>query len=166
MLIDIDVNYNRIVTEILDSAPKTRRGKIITEAMIAKELQNQSIAYILAIYDFIAQTASNNKTIVDLNKKDYFDYEKNTNYRIQNILMEECTGNFHDMASKAEKLYGEAKFGITKQLTMLIVRKFFLCHDIVITGEAQHTLDVFFGHNAKEKQAIKLMQAKNRLVKK
>lgn len=70
------------------------------------------------------------------------------------------------MASKAENLYNEAKFDITKQMTMLVVRKYFLCHDISITGEAQHTLDVFFGCNVKEKKAIQLMQAKNRLVKK
>ena len=166
ILKDIDENYNQIVNEILNSAPKTRKGKMITEGMITKELQNQSIAYILSIYDFIAETASNNKTIVDLNRKDYFDYEINTNYRIQNILIEECIGDFHNMALKAEKLFGEAKLDITKQMTMLIVRKYFVCHDIAITGDAQHILDVFFGQNAKEKKAIQLMQAKNRLMKK
>ncbi len=166
MLKDVDKNYSRIINDILDSAPKTRKGKIITEAMIAKELQNQSIAYILSIYNFIAQTASNNKTMMDLNKKEYFNYEINTNYRIQNILMEECTGNFHSMALKAEKLYKEAKFDIVKQMTTLIVRKYFLYHDIPITGVVQHTLDIFFKSNTREKKAIQLVQAKNRLVKK
>ena len=52
---------------------------MITEAMIAKELQNQSIAFILSIYNLIAETASNNKTITDLNRQDYFNYEVNTN---------------------------------------------------------------------------------------
>ncbi len=166
MLKDIDENYSQIVNDILDCAPKTKKGKMITESMIAKELQNQSIAFILSIYNLIAETASNNKTITDLNRQDYFNYEVNTNYRLQNIMMEESTGNFHNMAVKAEKLYGEAKFDITKQMTALVVRKYFLCHDIAITGEAQHTLDVFFKHSAKEKKAIQLMQAKNRLVKK
>lgn len=166
MLKDIDENYSQIVNDILDSAPKTRKGKMITEGMITKELQNQSMAFILSIYNLIAETASNNKTMTDLNRQDYFDYEANTNYRLQNIMMEECTGNFHNMAMKAERLYNEAKFDITKQMAMLVVRKYFLCHEIAITGDAQHTLDVFFGHNAKEKKAIQLMQAKNRLVKK
>lgn len=94
MLKDIDENYSQIVNDILDCAPKTKKGKMITEAMIAKELQNQSIAFILSIYNLIAETASNNKTITDLNRQDYFNYEVNTNYRLQNIMMEESTGTF------------------------------------------------------------------------
>lgn len=62
-----------------------------------------------AIYDFIASTSVNGKTIDDLNK---FDYSHNTNYILQNILMEENAGNFHEMAQKAEELNKVAKLGI------------------------------------------------------
>ena len=167
MLKDIDENYNKIINEILDSAPTTKKGMLITKDMIAKELQNQSIAYILSIYDFIASTVtSNSRTIVDLNKIDYFDYEANTNYKIQNIMMEENTGNFHSMATKAEDIYRNSKFDISKEMVTLIVRKYFLCHDIVITGEAQHVIDTFFGKNEGQKKAIRMIQAKNRIIKK
>ncbi len=163
MLKDIDVNYNKIINEILDLAPKTKKGKLITKDMITKELQNQSIAYILSIYDFIASTSVNGKTIDDLNK---FDYSHNTNYILQNILMEENAGNFHEMAQKAEELNKVAKLGITKQMVMLIVRKYFLCHDIPLVGEAQHVIDVFFGQNEEQKKAIRMAHAKNKIVKK
>lgn len=166
MLKDIDDNYKMIIDEILKSAPKTRKGKLITKDMIAKELKNQSIAYILSIYDFIAGTAVTGKTIGDLNRQDYFDFEENTNYRLQNLLMEENAGNFHAMATKAEKLYDEAELEITKQMTALIVRKYFLCHDVNIVGEAQHLIDHFFGSNKTEKKAIQMLQAKNRIIKK
>lgn len=165
MLKDIDENYDKIINEILEGTPKTRKGKLITKGMIAKKLQDQSIAYILSIYDFIASTStSNSKTITDLNKIDYFNYESNINYKIQNIMMEENVGNFHEMSVKAEELYKNTKMDISKQMIALIVRKYFLCHDIVITGEAQHVIDVFFSKD--EKQAIRMAQAKNRIVKK
>lgn len=167
MLKDIDENYIQIIKDIMDSEPTTKKGMLITKGMIIKELQNQSISYILSIYDFIASTAtSNSRTITDLNRKDYFNYEANTNYKIQNILMEENIGNFHDMATKAEKIYKETKLDISKQMITLVVRKYFLCHDIIITGEAQHVIDVFFGKNEGQKKAIKMIQAKNRIIKK
>lgn len=163
MLKDIDENYDRIINDILDSAPRTRKGKLITRDMITKELQNQSIAYILSIYDFVASTSVNGKTIDDLNK---FDYGNNTNYMIQNIMMEENAGNFHEMAVKAEALNKNATLGITKQMVMLVVRKYFLCHDISLVGEAQHVIDVFFGENEVQKKVIRMAHAKNRIVKK
>lgn len=167
MLKDINEHYDEIVNEILESIPSTRKGKLITRGMIAKELQNQSIAYILSIYDFIASTStSNSKTIMDLNRRDYFDFEENTNYRIQNIMMEENVGNFHSMVKKAEKLYKNTRLEISKQMVALVVRKYFLCHDIAITGEAQHVIDVFFGKNEEQKKAIRMVQAKNRIIKK
>ena len=163
MLKDIDENYDQIINDILDSAPRTRKGKLITRDMITKELQNQSIAYILSIYDFVASTSVNGKTIDDLNK---FDYSNNTNYMLQNIMMEENAGNFHAMAVKAEALNKDATLGITKQMIMLVVRKYFLCHDIPLMGEAQRIIDVFFGENEGQKKAIRIAQARNKIIKK
>ena len=78
----------------------------------------------------------------------------------------ENVGNFHSMAKKAEKLYKNTKLEISKQMVALVVRKYFLCHDIAITGEAQHVIDVFFGKNEEQKKAIRMVQAKNRIIKK
>ena len=167
MLKDIDVNYDKIIKDILASEPKTKKGLLITEGMLCKELQNQSVAYIMSIYDFIASTAtSNTKTLSDLNRKDYFDFEANTNYQIQNIMMEENVGNFHNMATKAETLYKNVKLDISKQMIALVVRKYFLTHDITMIGEAQHIIDVFFGKDEEQKRTIRMIQAKNKVVKK
>ncbi|MBS5794989.1 MAG: metallophosphoesterase [Clostridiales bacterium] len=167
MLKDIDINYDDIINEILKSAPKTEKGKLITEGIVSQELQNQSLGYILSIYDFIACTVtSNDKTMTDLNKFDYFNYKKNTNYMIQNIMMEENVGNFSALSEKAIELYKNTNLDIYKKMISLIVRKYFLCHDIQITGKAQSTLDFFFSKNEKQKEEIKILQAKNRTIKK
>jgi hypothetical protein len=63
MLKDIDENYKKIIDEFLKNEPRTKKGLLITEDMVSKELQNQSMVYILSVYDFISTTASNRKTI-------------------------------------------------------------------------------------------------------
>lgn len=68
MLKDIDANCSKIIEDILKNKPKTRKGILITEDMITRELQNQSMAYILSIYDFVSMTAATSKTIGDLEK--------------------------------------------------------------------------------------------------
>ena len=161
MLKDIDENIDRIIDEILSKNPKTKRGMIITREMLEKSLQSQAIAYILSIYDFVACTASAGKGIDELNK---FEFEKNTNYLLQNIMMEENNGNFYTFSHKAEKMYDNTKSDMLKNMIGLVVRKYFLNHDVVLSGTGQHFADKFF--DADEKKDLKLLQAKNRIVKK
>ena len=161
MLKDIDENIDRIIDEILSKNPKTKRGMIITREMLEKSLQSQAIAYILSIYDFVACTASAGKGIDELNK---FEFEKNTNYLLQNIMMEENNGNFYTFSHKAEKMYDNTKSDMLKNMIGLVVRKYFLNHDVVLSGPGQHFADKFF--DADEKKDLKLLQAKNRIVKK
>ena len=161
MLKDIDTNFDKIILDILKTKPKTRKGLIITEDMISKELQNQSIAYILSIYDFISMSATNGKTISDLEK---FNFGQNTNYRIQNIMMQESIGNFKTFFTRAEEIYDSADLNITKQMVKLIVRKYFLYHDVELHGDTIHIIDKFFGEG--ERKNVQIMQAKNQIIKK
>ncbi len=163
MLKDIDANYDRIINDILDRVPKTKKGKLVTKDMITKVLQNQSIAYILSIYDFIASTAVNGKTINDLNK---FNYSHNTNYKLQNLLMEESAGNLYEFSKKAVELHKNHKLSITDQMVMLIVRKYFLCHDDPLVGEAQHLIDMIFENDNEQKKMLRMSHAHNKIVKK
>lgn len=163
MLRNIDSNHDKIINDILESAPKTKKGKLITKDMISRALQNQSVGYILSIYDFIASTAVNGKTISDLNK---FNYGENTNYIIQNIMMEENADNFIAMAQKAEFLFKNTKLNVVKHMIILIVRKYLLCHNISLVGEYQRLADLFFGQDKKQKKAILMAQARNRFIKK
>ena len=161
MLKDIDMNYNNIIEDILKKKPKTRKGLLITEDMIGRELQNQSLAYILSIYDFISMTASTSKTIGDLEK---FDFDKNTNYRIQNLMMQENIGNFKTFATRAEEIYDNASLDITKQMVILITKKYFLYHDVDMYGDAIHLVDKLFGKE--QRKNMQIIQAKNRIIKK
>lgn len=161
MLKDIDKNYDEIIEDVLKSEPKTRKGIIITRDMLDQELQNQSVAYILSIYDLISMTASNTKTISDLEK---FDYREKTNYRIQNLMMHENIANFKAFAIRAEELYDSAKLDIIKQMIGLIVRKYFIYHDVEMYGESIHLIDKFFGEN--QRKEFQIMQAKNHIIKK
>lgn len=162
MLKDIDNNCEKIIDEIMQKHPKTKRGILITKDMLMKSLQNQSIAYVLGIYDFIACTAASGKAMKELNEK--FDYNQNTNYKIQNIMMEENIGNFAALSEKAEKLYNQNELGIVKQMIIAIMRKYFLTHDVVLSGNVQHTVSVFFREN--EQKELQMIQAKNRFTKK
>ncbi len=161
MLKDIDENYNKIIQEILKSKPKTRKGILITEGMITRELQNQSMAYILSIYDFISMTAATQKTIGDLEK---FDYIQNTNYKIQNLLMQENIANFKTFANRAEAIYDTADLNITKQMVKLIARKYFIYHDVEMHGDAIRLVDKFFGKE--QRKNMQILQAKNKIIKK
>lgn len=161
MLKDIDENLAKIIDEILREEPKTRKGLLITEDMITRELQNQSMAFVLSIYDSISMTASTPKTIGDFEK---FEYQKNTNYRIQNLLMQENVANFKVFSSRAVEIYDNAKLDITKQMVKLIVRKYFMFHNVDLHGEAISIVDKFFG--SEQRKNIQIQQGKNLIVKK
>mgnify|MGYP000313445387 FL=1 len=98
----------------------------------------------------------------ELNEK--FDYNKNTNYKIQNIMMEENIGNFVALSEKAEKLYNKTELGIVKQMLIAIMRKYFLTHDVVLTGNTQHVVSIFFKES--EQKELQMIQAKNKFTKK
>lgn len=161
MLKDIDANYNRIIEDILKNKPKTRKGILLTEDMITRELQNQSLAYILSIYDFISMTASTPKTIGDLEK---FDYNQNTNYKIQNLMMQENIANFKTFATRAEQIFEASNLPLIKQMVTLIVRKYFIYHDVEMHGDAIRLIDKFFGKE--QRKNFQILQAKNQIIKK
>lgn len=163
---DIDDNSQLIVDEVLKSNNKTREGRDITKELVLNGLQWQSMVYIFTIYNFIASTSATSKTIDDLDKINYFNYEQNSNYRLQNLLMEENAGRLEELAAKAKRLMEDSDLEIVKNMTTLIVRKYFLYHDVKLVGKAQGIVDYFFKDNEKEKRAIKMLQAKNKIVKK
>ncbi len=161
MLKDIDANCSKIIEDILKKKPKTRKGILITEDMITRELQNQSMAYILSIYDFVSMTAATPKTIGDLEK---FDYSQNTNYKIQNLMMQENIANFKTFAIRAEEIFDASDLPLIKQMVTLIVRKYFIYHDVEMHGNSIHLIDKFFGKD--QRKNFQILQAKNQIIKK
>lgn len=162
MLRDIDNNIDRLIKEILEKNPKTKRGMLITEDMLTKSLQTQAIMYVLNIYDYVACTASVGKGMEELNR--HFVYENNTNYMLLNVMMEENHGNFHDFTQKAERLFDTTDIDTIKQMVSMVIRKYYLNNDVVLSGNAQRLADKFFGQ--KERKNLQLLQAKNKIIKK
>lgn len=162
MLKDIDINLDSIIEEVLSENPRTKRGLLITKDMLTKTIQNQSIAYMLGIYDFIAGTAATGKAMVELNEK--FNYNTNANYRVQNIMMEENGGEAFRLFEKAEKLYDETESDVIKQMILLVMRKYFLTHDVALKGNTQRIMAKFFSQD--EQKDLQIIQAKNRFLKK
>lgn len=162
MLNDIDANLQTIIDEVLSKNPKTKRGTLITKDMLVKSLQTQAVVYILSIYDFVACTASVGKGMDELNR--LFPYEDSLNYLLQNVMMEENNGNFNNFSKKAETLYDKTDMVIVKNMVGMVVRKYFLNHDVVLVGNGQKLADKFFGESKRKK--LQLVQAKNRIIKK
>lgn len=159
MLVDIDENHNKLVEEILKDNPKTRQGELITRAMIEKELINQSVGFILSIYDFISNTAATTKTLERFNQ---YDYESNTNYKLQNLLMEENSGKFDVFLKKAETIFENTELDVVKRMAALIVRKYYLCHDDAPTvGNAQRVLDKLFEKGVKKQFLLEQSRRKS-----
>lgn len=161
MLKDIDENFDKIIKDILSKDPKTKRGMLITQGMLEKSLQTQAMMYVLSIYDFVASTASIGKGILELNK---FDYLHNSNYMLENIMMEENVANFHNFSKKVEYLYDNTDMDILKEMIGMIVRKYYLNHEVILKSEGQRLADKFFGQEDRKKLQIK--QARNRFMKK
>ena len=79
-------------------------------------------------------------------------------------MMEENNGNFYNFSTKAENLYDSVDSDMLKNMVAMVVRKYFLNHEIVLKGKAQHVADKFFGQDDMKK--LQILQAKNRIVKK
>lgn len=161
MLKDIDTHLDEIIEDVLKENPRTKRGLLITKDMLTKSLQSQSIGYVLGIYDFVACTAAIGKAMVELNEK--FDYNANSNYQVENIMMEENGGESFRLFEKAEKLYDETKSDVIKQMILLVMRKYFLTHDVVLKGNTQRIMAKFFSQD--EQKDLQIIQAKNRFLK-
>ena len=164
MLKDINSNYEQIIDDIMSLNPVTRKGMLVTKNMVENTVKRTSIAFILSVYNFIAETVSNKKTIVDLNKETYFELNKNSNYRLMNLLMEESAGRFSQMIKKAEDLKRDASLEIVRGIIPMIIRKYFLCHDVPQNRERQRVIDTFF--DKEEKRAIQMAQYQNKTTKK
>ena len=142
MLKDIDENHKEIVDEILKQKIKTKQGDLVSQQMIEKALVNQSIGFILSIYDLISSAAVTSRTLQDFNRQDF---KKNTNYELQNLLMEEAAVEFDNFLKKANDIFDNSEVEVVKRMVALIVRKYYLCHDNIPTiGESQKVLDKMF----------------------
>ena len=78
--------------------------------------------------------------------------------------MQENIANFKTFAVRAEQIYDDTDISLIKQMVALVVRKYFIYHDVEMHGDAIHLIDKFFGET--ERKKFQILQAKNQILKK
>lgn len=155
-----DINFNDYyltISDTLKKYPKTSRGMLITPEMIKSTIRTVSMAMILSVYDAVFNSAVDNKGIEDLNN---FSYRDNSNYTLENIMMEESRGaDINIFAPKVMSLYSEASSKVLKKMTEAVVRVYYLNHNVDMHGTGQKLADTFFGKQNRKKLSI--IQARN-----
>ena len=160
----ISRDYNNFVEQIFNEVSEIRKEKNISDINIdnvKKVITEIGISLLISLYQLVVHTATTKETIKAL---EAFDYEKNSNYLIMNLMMIEREGNLKEFKRRAISIYNNSELKIIKSLVKFTVRNYFLNHDIKIVGEAQSLLDKFFGASENEdKKKIKDDITKNKL---
>ncbi|WP_164473164.1 metallophosphoesterase [Clostridium sp. E02] len=169
LLNDINKNFESFVEDLYKEISELRKEKNISEVdikSVRKFIGQISAVLVLTIYQLVSNTASSDQSIDAL---DSFDWNKNTNYKIMNLMMNVKTLNVSDFTRKAIKLDRQLSSKLEKSMVRYIVRSYFLSHDdIEIYGDAQRLLDHFFGHKetpVSEKRKIKIEMVKGKIQK-
>ena len=116
----------------------------------------------IVLYQLVASTCTNDQSILALNE---FDYENNTNYELQNLMMVARINDINSFSKKAKILDKKVDNNLSKSIIKYTVRDFFLRNsNMEVYGEAQSLMDQFFNHTAK--QEIRMNMAKKRLLDK
>ena len=79
-------------------------------------------------------------------------------------MMHENIADFKGFIIRAEQIYDATETPIVRQMITLIVRKYFIYHDVEMHGDAIRLIDKFFGKE--ERKEFQILQAKNQIIKK
>lgn len=79
-------------------------------------------------------------------------------------MMQENVANFKTFAARAEQIYDASNLPLIKKMVKLIVRKYFIYHDVEMHGDAIRLIDKFFGKG--QRKDCQILQAKNQIIKK
>ncbi len=124
---DIDNNIKDIIEDLCMTLWKSKSSndynKIKDEAI--RFLEDIVTAMILTLYDSISAISTNEVTIKYLEK---FNYQGNTNYQIQNLMMYEELDDIKEITKKVHSLYNNTDKYIVKVMYKKIIRKYFLNH--------------------------------------
>ena len=142
-----------------------RKEKNIAEISIQsvkRVLEQISSVLVIALYQLVAVTCTNEQSILALNE---FDFENNTNYALQNLMMVARTNDISSFSKRAKALDKQVGNRLSKSIVKFTVRDFFLRNNnIEMHGEAQSLMDHFFGNSTRKE--IKLDMAKRRVADK
>ena len=165
ILKDISKDFDDFTKDLYAEIAELRREKNIAEISIQsvrKILGQTSAVLVIALYQLVAATCTNDQSILALNE---FDYESNTNYELQNLMMVARTNDAISFFKKAKTLNKKVDNNLSRSIIKYTVRDFFLRNsNIEVYGEVQSLMDHFFNHS--DKQEIRMNMAKKRLLDK
>ncbi len=164
ILKDIGDNFEAFCNEVYDDISVLRQEKNIAEVNIdsVKHMIEQiSAVLVMALYQVVASTAASEQTITALNE---FDYNRNSNYKLQNLMMISRVADISTFSRRAQELNRELENKIEKSIIKYSVREYLLRNNVEIYGEAQSLIDCFFGEQTSRK--IKMEIAKKRIIEK
>lgn len=165
ILKDISKDFDDFTKDLYAEIAELRREKNIAEISIQsvrKILGQTSAVLVIALYQLVAATCTNDQSILALNE---FDYESNTNYELQNLMMVARTNDANTFFKKAKTLNKKVDNNLSRSIIKYTVRDFFLRNsNMEVYGEVQSLMDHFFNHS--DKQEIRMNMAKKRLLDK
>lgn len=164
VLKDIGDNFETFCNEVYDDISVLRQEKNIAEVNInsVKHMIEQiSAVLVAALYQVVASTSASEQTITALNE---FDYNRNSNYKLQNLMMISRVADVSTFSIRAQELNRELENKIEKSIIKYTVREYLLRNNVEIYGEAQSLIDCFFGGQTSQK--IKMEIAKKRIIEK
>ncbi len=164
VLRDIGDNFEAFCNEVYEDISALRQEKDIAEVNIdsVKDMIEQiSAVLVMALYQVVASTSTSEQTITALNE---FDYNSNSNYKLQNLMMISRVADVSVFSRRAQELNRELENKIEKSIIKYTVREYLLRNNVEIYGEAQSLIDCFFGGQTSQK--LKMEIAKKRITEK
>ena len=165
ILKDIGKDFDDFTKDLYAEITELRKEKNIAEISIQsvrRVLEQISSVLVIALYQLVASTCTNEQSILALNE---FDYKNNTNYELQNLMMSARTDDINSFSKKAKKLDKKVDNNLSRSIIKYTVRDFFLRNsNMELHGEAQSLMEQFF--NCSDKREIRMSMAKNRLFDK
>lgn len=164
ILNDINDNFEDFCDELCQdiSALRNERQKAEVNIDSVKHMVEQIAAVlVMALYQFVAYTCTSEQTIAALNA---FDFNENSNYKLQNLMMISKVVDISLFSQRAKELNRKLNHKIEKSIIKYTVREYLLRNNVELYGEGQALVDCFFGEQYSQK--LKMEIAKKRITEK
>ncbi len=164
LLGDISENFDEFCNVLYEDVSELRKERNVVNVSlesVKRMIKQVASGLVIALYQLVAVTCSSEQSIAALNA---FDYEKNSNYKLQNLMMYSQVGEINSFSKRAQLLDKAVKEKLEKSIVKYTVREYFLRNNVEIYGEAQSLFDHFF--TGKSNQNLKIEMAKRRWIEK
>lgn len=164
MLGDISENFDEFCNALYEDVSELRKERNVVSVSlesVKRMIEQVASGLVIALYQLVAATCSSEQSIAALNA---FDYNQNSNHKLQNLMMYSQVGEINIFSKRAQLLDKELKGKLEKSIIKYTVREYFLRNNVEIYGEAQSLLDHFFP--GESNQDLKIEMAKRRWIEK